>query len=346
MAEELRVWEVGKDDGLTEIGRTTLDLEQRIEKWTVRDISVLDPGLLVIGEQVPTAFGKYIDLLCINATGDLVIVELKRDKTSREVVAQALDYASWVKDLTAEEIREIANRYLKETDLETAFRDKFNKDLPDVINEGHAMRVVASETDDSTERIIRYLSESYGVDINVVRFQFFQAADGRQLLVRTFTVAPDEADANVNKRPGKRTPPPTSEEMERAAVQAGVGDLYRQCEQALAPYFRRSNHKFARCFKARFPDGSLKTVFSLVPGASNPEKGLLYTVASSRLADFIGLDENAALKQFPPDREPCKYQGAEQDFKGWEGYIKSEDDVRRIAGLLKKARPAAVEHAA
>ena len=53
------------------------------------------------------------------------------------------------------------------------------------------MRVVASEIDDSTERIIRYLAETYGVDINAVRFQFFQAPDGRQFLVRTFTVAPE-----------------------------------------------------------------------------------------------------------------------------------------------------------
>jgi hypothetical protein len=273
MGKDIRVWEVGKDDRLTEIGRTKLSLEQRIENWIVGDISVLDPRLLVIGEQVPTAFGK-IDLLCINATGDLVVVELKRDKTPREVVAQALDYASWVKDPTAEEIREIAERHFKGTDLETAFRGKFKDDLPEVINERHAMRVAASEIDDSTERIIRNLSESYGVDINAVRFQFFQAADGRQLLVRTFTVAPDEADRNVKKWPGKRTPPATPEELKQAAEQAGVGDLYQECQQALAPYFRTNNTQSTCQFRARFPDGSLKTVFSLVPSDSNPEKGL------------------------------------------------------------------------
>ncbi len=345
MAEEVRVWEVGKDDVLTEIGPTTLDLEERIEKWTVRDISVLDPCLLVIGEQVPTAFGKYIDLLCINATGDLVIVELKRDKTPREVVAQALDYASWVKDLTAEEIREIAERYLKETDLEAAFRDKFNAALPEVINERHAMRVAASEIDNSTERIIRYLSESYGVDINVVRFQFFQAADGRQLLVRTFTVAPDEADKNVKKQPGKRTPPPTPEEMEQAAVQAGVGDLYRQCKQSLAPYFTIRNTKFTCAFFAKLPEGQRAT-FSLVPGESNAEKGLRYTVASNRLAAFVGLDENTTLKQFPPHREQTEpYLSDGPPPTCWAGYIKSEDDVRRIASLFKKAARADVEQA-
>ena len=91
MADEIRVWEVGRADELAEIGRSKLDLEERIENWIARDISVLDPNLLVIGEQVLTAFGKYIDLLCIDPKGNLVIVELKRDKTPRDVVAQSLD---------------------------------------------------------------------------------------------------------------------------------------------------------------------------------------------------------------------------------------------------------------
>jgi hypothetical protein len=43
-------------------------------------------------------------LLCIERTGDLVIVELKRDKTPREITAQTLDYASWVTELSRERI--------------------------------------------------------------------------------------------------------------------------------------------------------------------------------------------------------------------------------------------------
>jgi len=168
MAEEVRVWEIGEDDALKEVDRGTLNLEDRIEKWLVQDISILDRDLLVIGEQVLTAFGKFIDLLCIDSTGDLVIVELKRDKTPREVTAQALDYASWVKDLGAEEIEKIAEKYLADKHLKVkklgdAFLEKFNKNLPEVVNSDHAMRIVASQIDDSTERIIRYLSETYVV---------------------------------------------------------------------------------------------------------------------------------------------------------------------------------------
>jgi RecB family endonuclease NucS len=35
----------------------------------------------------------------MNHDGELVIIELKRDKTCREVVAQWIDYATWVKNL-------------------------------------------------------------------------------------------------------------------------------------------------------------------------------------------------------------------------------------------------------
>jgi hypothetical protein len=196
MPEEVRIWQADTTDALTEIKRSKLDHEARIEKWISSDISLLGPDLLIIGHQVKTAFGKVIDLLCITSSGNLVIVELKRDKTPREVTAQALDYASWVKDLDAEDIDAIAAHHLEGKSLKAAFEAKFGIELPEVINEDHAMLVVASEIDDSTERIIRYLSETYGVDINAVRFEFFQAQNGCEFLVRTFTVAPDLVEQN------------------------------------------------------------------------------------------------------------------------------------------------------
>jgi RecB family endonuclease NucS len=80
---------------LTELGGALLNLESRLQEWLVGDISVPDPALLVIGRELGTDFRGWIDILCIDVDGDLVIVELRRDKTPREVTAQALDYASW-----------------------------------------------------------------------------------------------------------------------------------------------------------------------------------------------------------------------------------------------------------
>ena len=67
---------------------------------------------MVIGRQVPTEFGGRIDLLAIDSAGALTILELKRDRTPREVVAQLIDYASWVNRLSTRQVHEMATTFL------------------------------------------------------------------------------------------------------------------------------------------------------------------------------------------------------------------------------------------
>jgi RecB family endonuclease NucS len=55
----------------------------RIQSWLEKDISLISSDLLIIGREVETAYGGFIDLLCLDRNGDVVIVELKRDKTPR-----------------------------------------------------------------------------------------------------------------------------------------------------------------------------------------------------------------------------------------------------------------------
>jgi hypothetical protein len=153
MGEQVHLWRIGPDEQLIEVGRAALDLEARLQEWLARDISVLDPTLLVIGREVETDFGGFIDILCVDVEGDLVIVELKRDRTPREITAQALDYASWVVGLSNERVTSIANGYLA-GDFEGAFRTKFGADLPETLNGDHRLLVVGSEIDASSERII------------------------------------------------------------------------------------------------------------------------------------------------------------------------------------------------
>ena len=209
MSDGIRVWEIDDKDSLAEMMPSKLDYEERIETWICNNVSVLEPddsGLLVIGRQVETLFGGRVDLLCMNADGDLVIVELKRDKTPREITAQALDYASWAQDLTSQRIEEIAVEYLQGKPLKEAFEDTFpDKEYPEIINGQHSIKIVASSIDDSTERIIRYLSGK-GIAINFVRFHLFKSAHGKEQLVRTFVVPPGQAEENSLKAGrGKRT---------------------------------------------------------------------------------------------------------------------------------------------
>src|SRR3546814_10552761 len=81
------------------------------------------PGRAGIGREVTIENGGRIDILAIDREGDLSIIELKRDRTPREVIAQVLDYASWVAGLTTKQVHDIALSKLEKL-LADAFRER------------------------------------------------------------------------------------------------------------------------------------------------------------------------------------------------------------------------------
>src|SRR6056297_3980374 len=95
------VWKVGSQpQPLLEV---SLHSEALLEQMIVADPCILSPHWLLIGQQVRTDHGGIVDLLAVNQDGQLIVIELKRNQTPREVVAQALDYASWARGLTSDE---------------------------------------------------------------------------------------------------------------------------------------------------------------------------------------------------------------------------------------------------
>lgn len=149
--------------------------EKELEDLLCTNIEILNKDWLVIGHQVKTSAGKYIDILCMDRDGDLVIVELKKDLTPREVTAQVIDYASCIGALRLEEIAEYYLQFSqnKQT-LNDAFEIKFGYKLDeDSVNQNVKMVIVAAKMDDSTERIVTYLRDKYQVDINILFFSVF-----------------------------------------------------------------------------------------------------------------------------------------------------------------------------
>jgi Endonuclease NucS len=157
-----------------------LAYEDMIQGWIEKKPELLGLNLLIIGREVVTTYGGSIDLLGIDDAGNLAILELKRDRTPREIIAQVLDYASWIVTLKTREVRDIAFKYLK-TDLELPFRERFGESEPETLNENHTMVIIASVFDASSQRIVRYLSETHDIAINTAFFTVFQD-DGKTLI--------------------------------------------------------------------------------------------------------------------------------------------------------------------
>jgi len=336
MEEDLKIWEVSAEDKLTEIIKTKLNLEARLEKWLERDISILSPDLLVIGRQVATDYNGIIDLLCLDNGGNVVIVELKRDQTSREVTAQALDYASWVKNLSADEINNIAVNYFNylgnEGTLEQAFQTKFDKIFPEIINSQHKILIVASEIDPSTERIISYLSETYQVPINVAKFNYFNNK-GHELLARKFLVDPNQAKENIASKSSRKTNL-TYKELEETAENNGVNHIYKLVYQGLIKYPFWTNTTKS-CITFTGTGKSRSAIFNLIPIESNQELGLKFKIYLTRLSKYLNKSEEA-ITEFLPNIEPV----LQEEWSGLvvQGFFATEESANHFLTKLNEAR--------
>lgn len=235
-----------------------LDLESRLEDILARDISVASPHWMVVGRQVSTPWGKLIDLLCLDGEGKLIVLELKRDKTEREIVAQTLDYGSYVKTIQPDEVRRIFAKYQKDyapgspaKTIEDGFREHFRgQPAPEELNTSHELVIVAATLDGATERIVSYLADEYDVRINAVFFRVFRDGE-REYLTRAWLRDMDSTEGAAPGLPTARERVPFNgeyyvnfgegdhrhwEDARRFGfVSAGHGPKYRDAMQRLEP---------------------------------------------------------------------------------------------------------------
>ena len=195
MPIELGFWRI--DQKIREVTFEPMTAESRLEEILDTDITIAIPNLMVIGRQVRTSFDKVIDLLAIDVEGNLSVIELKKDKTYRDIIAQVLDYGSWVRTLRDEDIARIYHDYVAKwhadreaESINDAFCRWFKvKAMPEELNEDHELIIVSGDLDPSTERIVTYLAEHHDVSINVVFFRFFKDGE-REYLSRVWLREP------------------------------------------------------------------------------------------------------------------------------------------------------------
>jgi hypothetical protein len=234
------LWRVDGET-VTRVEPASLSAEERLEEFVEGRIDILGLGdLLNVGRQVITEFGKRVDLVAIDAQGDLFVLELKKDRTPREVVAQALEYGFWIGDLSYEDIAEIYATHHDGEDFASGFSSHFEADVPETINAAHRLIIVASRMDQSTEQIVTYLGR-YDVPINVLFFEYLVDGD-REYLARTWLADPEHGTGGGGTT--KKQPPWNGtdffvavgendhrnwDDMRRYGfVSAGHGDKYRR----------------------------------------------------------------------------------------------------------------------
>jgi hypothetical protein len=195
----MRLFGVSDDGTFTEYSEHDFQAEHReklLEDWLEANPGGIVEGqqLMVIGRQVTTNLGSTIDLLALDRQGDAVVVELKRGRTPRDTLAQALEYASFVEDLGYDGLEAILRKYTAEESsvLSEAHATEFEVGDGQAVafNKSQHIVIVGSDVTQEIRQTAAFLRKR-GIDVTCVEFGFFKTARGERLMSSDVVVGGD-----------------------------------------------------------------------------------------------------------------------------------------------------------
>ena len=186
-----------EQDNMKRIAESELDTEANLEQRLVRTdgARIGEVEVLYVARQESPGDGGIFDILGVDERGNTVIVELKRDRAPRDIVAQALEYASEIRNVEYEYLNERYQDFLRQEQgysdpvempsLRDAHAEYF--DLNDPLSEREfngEQRLVVVGTDfrDVSLNMADFLRE-HGIDVVAVEYSTYRDDDeGIELL--------------------------------------------------------------------------------------------------------------------------------------------------------------------
>ena len=201
----MRIFDIRDGDEFTEYSKVLFQVEHDeavLENWLESnpDSILEDSRILITGRQVSTNLGGVIDLLGVDREGNIVVVELKRDRTPRDTIAQALEYASFAARLDADELERILRHYENDESLSLVehHREYFELSETEAVsfNKDQHIVVVGQNVTPPIRQTAAYL-RSKGINATCVEFTFFRSDEGNRILSQ---------DIVIGKETGKPVP--------------------------------------------------------------------------------------------------------------------------------------------
>lgn len=196
-------------------------MEEAMERHLSELLAPHDLDLLVIGRQVILESGRCIDLLGIDTTGRIWIVELKLGQAEPSVIPQVIGYNRELANNTRDDFIELV-RDASGHDLEAIFKAHFCHTLPRRVNDDQAMLIVAASFHRS---VLDCVDEFADTHLHLVPFRYV-ARNGRLRLLLPAGADRHEPDTRGVRVPLREkrvaqwasTPPPSTRHAPRLDI--------------------------------------------------------------------------------------------------------------------------------
>src|SRR5574344_199644 len=176
-----------------------------IQEWVEKNPEIIDEDLLIIGKEVTLPSDIRIDLLAIDKKSNLVIIELKRDDSGRNVDWQAIKYASYCSNFTNTEIFRQYAEYLgtTEDEAETEIEKFIEAENFEELNNKQRIILVSKEFHSDVISAVLWLRD-YGIELSCVRFTPYIDDIGDLFIAPTKIIPLPEAEDYLIKKEKKQ----------------------------------------------------------------------------------------------------------------------------------------------
>lgn len=176
-----------------------------IQEWVEKNPEIIEENLLIIGKEVLLPSDIRIDLLAIDKNSNLVVIELKKDDSGRNVDWQAIKYASYCSNFSPTEIFRQYAEYLGTTEDEAETRiEKFiDAENFEELNNSQRIILVSKEFHSDVISSVLWLRD-FGIEISCVRFIPYVDEAGSLYIAPTKIIPLPEAEDYLIKKEKKQ----------------------------------------------------------------------------------------------------------------------------------------------
>ena len=189
---------------LTNFNEQHLKERYDIQEWIEKTPDILGEDLLIIAKELKLPSGSRLDLLAIDKSARLVIIELKRNDSGKDIDWQAIKYTSYCSNFLVDEIVSIYASYLNTDENEAKSKiEEFIDEEPEKLNHSQRIILVSKEYHSDVISAVLWLRD-YGIAIECLRFKSFLDDNG-ELFVQPDKIIPlPEAKDYIIKKEKKQ----------------------------------------------------------------------------------------------------------------------------------------------
>ena len=321
--------------------------ESVLETWLESnpDGIVEDGKILIIGRQILTNLGSVIDLLGLDRDGDTVVVELKRDRTPRETLAQSLEYASFVEELDVDQLESILSKYLNDESIKLAeyHRQYFELATDEAVsfNKNQRIVIVGQRVTDEIRQTSNFLRNK-GIMITCIEFSYFESNGGLKLLSHEIVVGSEPR--KVAKVSSASLPVTTKKEFYEALDNYGkpvFQKLLTFADEQQLPL-----HWGTKGFSANVDiDGNHVAIcFGYPPNAVYKQSIYTSLYGQGGLLSKVNLSEDEVNSLFAEAKSTGLFRPAGRELKFFINRLISESEIDSVLKWLEKVATVVKKH--